>query len=50
MADVLPKNHLALACLYTAAKDEPYSIRIRYTEIMELLLKLDKYMRGDTDG
>ena len=45
MADVLPKNHLSLACLYVSAKDEPYPIRKRYAEIMEMLLKLDKDMR-----
>lgn len=50
MADVLPKNHLSLACLYVSAKDEPYPIRKRYAEIMEMLLKLDKDMReGEQD-
>lgn len=45
MSEVLPQNHLTLACLYASAKDQPYWIRQRYAHIMQMLLDLDIEMR-----
>ena len=49
MAEMLPKNNLILACLYTAAEDERHNVRLRYADIMKQVLKLDEKMREEDD-
>ena len=49
MAEMLPKNNLIIACLYTAAEDEQHNVRLKYADIMKQVLNLDKQMREEQD-